>query len=95
MLRQQKISQENNKKLLGKTIDVLIDEKQKDVYPVRKDVSGDTNFSNGVYLGRSEYDAPEVDGLVYVKSRKLLGEGEFVKLKVTNTLEYDLVGEAL
>ncbi|MCX5702563.1 MAG: MiaB/RimO family radical SAM methylthiotransferase [Candidatus Omnitrophica bacterium] len=95
MLRQQKISQENNKKLLGKTIDVLIDEKQKDVYPVRKDVSGDTNFSNGVYLGRSQYDAPEVDGLVYVKSRKLLGEGEFVKLKVTNTLEYDLVGEVL
>jgi ribosomal protein S12 methylthiotransferase len=78
MLRQQKISQENNKKLLGKTIDVLIEEKQKDFY-----------------LGRSQYDAPEVDGLVYVKSRKPLGVAEFVKLKVTGTLEYDLIGEVL
>ncbi len=48
---------------------------------------------DGVYLGRSEYDAPEVDGIVYVKTRKELKAGEFVKAKITDTLEYDLVGE--
>jgi len=48
---------------------------------------------DGVYLGRSEYDAPEVDGLVYLKSEKELKEGEFVKAKITDTFEYDLAGE--
>ncbi|MFH1640598.1 MAG: 30S ribosomal protein S12 methylthiotransferase RimO [Candidatus Omnitrophota bacterium] len=78
MLRQQEISSEKNKGLLGEIIDVLIEEKQKDTY-----------------LGRSQYDAPEVDGLVYVKSRRSLSRGEFVKLKVTDTLEYDLIGEVI
>ncbi|TAM41818.1 radical SAM protein, partial [bacterium] len=48
---------------------------------------------NGAYIGRSEYDAPEVDGIVYVNSDKALKAGEFVKVKITDTLEYDLVGE--
>ena len=47
------------------------------------------------YLGRSEYDAPEVDGLVYVKSKKTLRPGDFVKVKINGTLEYDLVGDAV
>jgi ribosomal protein S12 methylthiotransferase len=45
------------------------------------------------YLGRSQYDAPEVDGLVYVNSKKMLKPGDFVKVKITGTLEYDLTGE--
>lgn len=48
---------------------------------------------NGSYLGRTQYDAPEVDGLVYVSSRKKLRAGEFVNVKINDTLEYDLVGE--
>ena len=48
---------------------------------------------NGAYIGRSENDAPEVDGVVYVNSDKPLKTGEFVKVKITDTLEYDLVGE--
>jgi ribosomal protein S12 methylthiotransferase len=47
----------------------------------------------GFYLGRSQYDAPEVDGLVYVNSKETLRPGDFVKVKITDTLEYDLVGE--
>lgn len=78
MSLQQKISQEINRELLGKTLDVLIDEKEQ-----------------GHYLGRSQYDAPEVDGIVYVKSAKAhLEPGDFVKVNITDTLEYDLVGEA-
>jgi len=45
------------------------------------------------YLGRTQADAPEVDGLVYVRSDKKLTRGDFVKVKITDTLEYDLVGE--
>lgn len=76
MAQQQKISQDINKKFLGRTMDVLIDESQ-----------------DGFYLGRSQYDAPEVDGLVYVKSKRELKTGDFVKVNITDTLEYDLVGE--
>ncbi|MFA5345109.1 MAG: MiaB/RimO family radical SAM methylthiotransferase [Candidatus Omnitrophota bacterium] len=48
---------------------------------------------NGRYLGRTQFDAPEVDGLVYVKSSGKLRPGEFVKVKINDTLEYDFVGE--
>jgi len=44
-------------------------------------------------LGRTQWDAPEVDGLVYVRSKKQLSPGDFVRVKITDTLEYDLVGE--
>ena len=45
------------------------------------------------YLGRSQYDAPEVDGVVFVKSPHALSPGELIKARVTDTFEYDLVGE--
>jgi len=76
MSEQRKISALVNGRFLGKSIPVLIEEKQ-----------------DGAYIGRSEYDAPEVDGLVYVNSDKELKVGEFVEAKITDTLEYDLVGE--
>jgi ribosomal protein S12 methylthiotransferase len=47
------------------------------------------------YLGRTQWDAPEADGLVYVKSKQKLSEGDFVRAKITDTLEYDLVGEVM
>jgi len=78
MMLQQKISKVLNKNFLGKVMDVLIDEKEKDFY-----------------LGRSQYDAPEVDGLIYVDSKKALLPGDFVRVKITDTLEYDLVGKTL
>lgn len=48
---------------------------------------------DGAYIGRSQYDAPEVDGVVYINSERALKAGEFVKAKITDTLEYDLAGE--
>ncbi|MCX5705666.1 MAG: MiaB/RimO family radical SAM methylthiotransferase [Candidatus Omnitrophica bacterium] len=49
---------------------------------------------NHQYIGRSQYDAPEVDGMVYVNSKNSLKSGDFVKVNITDTLEYDLVGDA-
>ena len=46
------------------------------------------------YIGRTEYDAPEVDGLIYVKG-KGLKTGNFYDVNVTDTYEYDLVGETI
>jgi len=48
---------------------------------------------NSDYLGRSQFDAPEVDGMVYVKSGETLKPGDLVKVKINDILEYDLIGE--
>ncbi len=48
----------------------------------------------GTYCGRSYEMAPEIDGEVYVKSNKL-SIGDFVKVRIKDALEYDLIGEIL
>ena len=78
---QQEISEELQAAYVGRTLEVLIDEQQQN--------------EEGLYLGRSQYDAPEVDGLVYVQSARPLRAGEFVQVKILDALAYDLVGEAL
>jgi len=74
---QQGVARRLNQKLLGKEIKVLIDEKAE---------------KEGFFLGRSQSDAPEVDGLVRVKSKRAK-VGHFLKVKVNKTYEYDLVAE--
>ena len=44
-------------------------------------------------FGRSEADAPEIDGKVYFSAKKRPAEGEFVTVKVTEAIDYDLFGE--
>jgi len=46
---------------------------------------------DGVSVGRSYRDAPEIDGLVLVQAE--LPVGEIVPVRITAALEYDLVGE--
>ena len=46
---------------------------------------------SGGFLGRSQYDAPDVDGVVFVK-RKGLKLGNIYKIKIVDSYEYDLVG---
>lgn len=46
---------------------------------------------DGVSIGRSYRDAPEVDGVVII--RQELPVGEFARVKITQALEYDLMGE--
>ena len=48
-----------------------------------------------VYYGRSYADAPDVDGRVYFTSKKKLAAGEFVTVKITEAVDYDLVGTAI
>ena len=46
------------------------------------------------YVGRSEADAPDVDGKVFFFSDKKINEGQFVTVKITEAEDYDLIGEA-
>ncbi len=47
------------------------------------------------YFGRSEADAPDVDGKIFFTSDKKLSEGVFVDVMITEALDYDLIGKAL
>ena len=48
-----------------------------------------------VYYGRSYMDAPDVDGRVYFKSKRKINPGALVDVKITEAIDYDLVGEIL
>ena len=45
------------------------------------------------YFGRTPADAPEVDGKIFFMSTRPLVIGEFVRVRVNDTLDYDLLGE--
>lgn len=45
------------------------------------------------YVSRTYRDAPNVDGLLFIQTEEELMTGDFVKVKVTGALEYDLIGE--
>ncbi|WP_017196431.1 30S ribosomal protein S12 methylthiotransferase RimO [Bartonella birtlesii] len=45
--------------------------------------------------GRSQYDAPEIDGAVYISSRRPLRVGEFATVKIEQSDAYDLYGTAI
>ena len=80
MRLQQQISLDNNRKLLEREITVLVDEKL-----------DQSDFS---HIGRTQWDAPDVDGNVYLVGKELV-EGGFVKAAITGYMEYDLVGEVI
>ena len=48
-----------------------------------------------IYYGRSEADAPDVDGKIYFRSKKKVAPGEFVTVKIEEALDYDLIGTVI
>lgn len=76
MRLQKQISKEINQSFIGKELDVLIE--------------GET--CNGGYFGRTHRDAPEIDGIIYVKSKRILKEGSMEKVKIKKASQYDLSG---
>jgi ribosomal protein S12 methylthiotransferase len=45
------------------------------------------------YTGRSYEMAPEIDGEILIETNKELIAGNWIKVKITEALEYDLIGE--
>ena len=76
----QKTSKENLEKTLGKEYDILIEAK---------------TFDDKFYIGRTYMDIPNEDGVVFVKNTKQISEGTWVKCKITDIKEYDLIGELI
>ena len=80
MKLQQEISCKNLKKQIGKEIEVLVETK---------------TFDGKYYVGRSNMDVPDIDGLVYIPMVSKSLEGKFVKCKVIDTNEYDLIAKII
>ncbi len=79
MALQQQIVAEDNRKLIGRELDVLIEGK---------------DALRNIYEGRSRYHAPDgIDGHVRFESPKPLKTGEFAKVRITEANVYDLHGE--
>ena len=74
---QQAIVFEQNERMVGKEITVLIE---------------GYLYEEDIYIGRTYKDAPNVDGTVFVQSEEELISGDFVTVKITNAKEYDLIG---
>jgi ribosomal protein S12 methylthiotransferase len=82
MSTQSGISSENNQKYIGKIVKVLVEE----------------SLENNLFAGRANFQAPEVDGISYINTSPLpfdLKIGCFADMRVTDAMEYDLMGEAV
>lgn len=79
MKRQEEISLENQKQMIGKTIEVLVESQ---------------DGLMGIYRGRDSSSAPDgVDGIVMFKSDRAIPFGSFVQVRITEALPHDLRGE--
>ena len=77
---QNEISKEKMNEKIGNEYEVLIEK-----------ISDDGLF----YEGRSYMDSPDTDGVIYVSGMKNDDDliGKFVKVKIVNSSDYDLIGE--
>ncbi len=78
MRRQIDISLEHNRALIGSIQEVIVDEP-------------DPNEEK-TYIGRTRYDAPEIDNGVVFTSEKKLNPGDIVRIKILDAFDYDLAG---
>lgn len=84
-------------------------ERANDVMEIQQQISADLNQQKigqtfkviidkkegEFYIGRTEFDSPEVDGEVLITSKKELKNGEFVNVKITGSEDYDLYAEPI
>jgi len=76
MEKQREISLQKLQKMINSKVKVIVEEK----------------IDKETYIGRSEFDAPEVDGLFYLTSKSPI-TCPIVTAKITDAIEYDLIGE--
>ena len=75
---QQEIAYEAAGKMEGKSVDAMIEGKIAD---------------EDAYVARTYKDAPNVDGYLFIHTDRQLMSGDFVKVRITGSYEYDLIGE--
>ena len=74
---QQSISKERNQRFVGKLLPCIIE----------------CCSDEGEVIARTQFDAPEIDGIVNIKTDKLVVPGDIEYVKIIGATEYDLIGE--
>jgi len=82
MSLQQEISENRLSAYIGRTLDVLVEEREAD----------------NLFVGRTEYQAPEVDGVTFIRTpgdpdQALINR--FIRVRIIDAMEYDLIGESV
>ncbi len=77
---QKEISDRKGKEKIGKTYEVLVENK---------------SFDGKYLVGRTYMDVPDEDGVVYIQSSDTSLIGKFIKVKITDYSDYDLIGKIL
>ena len=80
MLLQQQIAFETAADMEGRELEVLVEGQL---------------VGEQVYLARTYKDAPGIDGAVFIETQRELMTGDLVKVKITGSREYDLIGGLL
>ncbi|GAX91805.1 30S ribosomal protein S12 methylthiotransferase RimO [Effusibacillus lacus] len=75
------VAAERNAERVGSVLKVLIERPDDD--------------NPGVYVGRTEYDAKEIDGQVFVTSNREIRTGDMVNVRITHSYDFDLAGECI
>ena len=75
---QQEISLDNGERRVGQEVLAMVEGKVAD---------------ENAYVARTYADAPSVDGYLFLNTTQTLVTGDFVKARITGSLEYDLIGE--
>lgn len=75
---QQEIAFELAERTVGKVVTAMVEGKVAD---------------EDAYVARTYKDAPDVDGYIFIHTEETLMTGDFVKVRVTGSYEYDLIGE--
>ncbi|MFH0984578.1 MAG: 30S ribosomal protein S12 methylthiotransferase RimO [Candidatus Omnitrophota bacterium] len=79
MQLQQTVAREANRRYIGREFRVLVETQDP------KDF--------GSWTGRSSMDAPEVDGVIHIRTQRDITAGKFYTVKITDAQDYDLVGQ--
>ena len=77
---QKKIVAENNKKWIGKVVNVCYE---------------GIDYQKGLFFGRTQYQSPEIDTICYFKSDLIAEIGSVYKVKIKKVKGYDFIGERI
>lgn len=80
MKEAEKVQKANLRAMVGKTVDVVYE---------------DIDYDRELFVGRSQYQAPEIDNLIYFKSKDFVDVGGMYPVKITRVMGCDLKGEKL
>ncbi len=84
MRLQQEIAFEAAEKMVGKTVDAVIEGR----------ITDDDSEDGLSYVARTYKDSPDIDGYLFVTGvKRELMTGEYIKVLITGSNEYDLIGE--